>query len=193
MDTAPWSAALPSAWLCSLLAVNSQSFTSLHYKRAFTTASDPYLHPFRALYLQHYGDKTREHYRKAMCVQGDSVHVTNQEVREINGRSVNGIKGINGFVRSSFVTVLFSSGRSASQAPFGMLPRRKPPAHSRAHSGKSPIIENRVRDSRTCIVCSSRNLTALCEVVPIQEIASPQSLWARLLWIRKDRRRHRAR
>jgi hypothetical protein len=57
-------------------------------------------------------------------------------------------------------------------------------AGSPKSSLESPIIKNRAH-SRTRIVCSPRNLTALCEMVPVQDIARPQSLWARLLWIRR--------
>jgi len=36
------------------------------------------------------------------------------------------------------------------------------------------------------IICSCRNLTTLCEVMPVEDIARVQRLWARLLEICDD-------
>jgi hypothetical protein len=65
-------------------------------------------------------------------VQGDGVHETNREVREINGRGVNGIKGINGFVRSSFVIIFIRTIRFPS-------PIRYAPTTKAAGSLKSSL------------------------------------------------------
>ena len=58
---------------------------------------------------------------------------------------------------------------------------------------RSPIEHDGADTSRAWIICSSWDLTALLEVMPVEEIARSQRLWARLLWIWKGGRRHRTR
>jgi hypothetical protein len=66
-------------------------------------------------------------------------------------------------------------------------------ARPEAHLTRSPIERDWTDPSRPWIICSTRDLTALLEVMPVKEIARSQPLWARLLWICKDGQRRRAR
>jgi hypothetical protein len=88
---------------------------------------------------------------------------------------------------SSASASLFSSRCLSSQARFG---RYDEGIGSPKSSLESPIIKNRAHPPRTRIVCGSRNLTALREVMPVQDIARPQSLCAWLLRICQHWRRH---
>jgi hypothetical protein len=72
-------------------------------------------------------------------------------------------------------------------------PTTKTQARPEAHLTRSPIERDWTDPSRPWIICSTRDLTALLEVMPVKEIAHSQPLWARLLWICKDGQRRRAR
>ena len=76
--------------------------------------------------------------------------------------------------------------------PTCILPTTKAQVRPEAHPTRLAIERDLTDPSRARIICSPRDLTALLELMPVEEIARPHPLWARLLWICEGGQRRRA-